>query len=171
MWFFDPTMILLMMIPAAVQYGWFWSMAIGLQDKLPKGMKMNVNLFKVFFIIPLVFLLLYLFFMVSFFGNIENLENLENLEYLENFDNFGLVLFGFFMMFILSLFSMFCAFYQFWFIAKTIKSAQLQREADFGDFVGEFFLVWFYPIGVWILQPVVNRLLDPLPPEVKKIEG
>jgi hypothetical protein len=30
----------------------------------------------------------------------------------------------------------------------------------FKDFVGEFFLVWFFPIGVWILQPTINKLED-----------
>lgn len=158
------TMVLLMMIPAAIQYAWFYSMAVGLQKKLPEGMTMKVNLFKAFFIIPIVYLLLYLLFMVSLFGNIENLENLENFENFENFNNIGLIIFGIMFFVGISLFVTFCAFYQFWFIAKTIKSAQLKKEAVFSEFVGEFFLVWFYPIGVWILQPMVNKLIndDPL---------
>lgn len=154
------TFIFLMMIPAAIQYAWFWSMAVGLQKKLPEGMKMKVNMFKVFFIIPIVYLLIYMLFMVTFFGNIENLENMEDLEY---FDNIGLFFFGIMFFIGISLFVVFCTFYQFWFIAKTIKSAQLKREAVFSDFVGEFFLVWFYPIGVWILQPMVNKIIDEEP--------
>ena len=55
----------------------------------------------------------------------------------------------------LHLFSMFCIFYL---IAKTIKTAELQRKVGFGDFAGEFFLLWFYFIGIWINQPKVNKL-------------
>lgn len=162
-------MILLMMIPAIVQYAWFWSMAIGLQKKLPEGMSMRVNLFKAFFIIPIVYGLLYMAFFIGFMGNIENLEN---LDYLEESDFFAPFILGFMFFFSISLFIMFCAFYQFWFIAKTIKSAQLQREAVFSEFVGEFFLVWFYFIGVWILQPMVNKLVEEesSSPDIKRQE-
>lgn len=67
----------------------------------------------------------------------------------------------------LSLFVTFCAFYQYWFIAKTIKTAELQRDVKFSEYVGEFFLVWFYPIGVWILQPTINKLVAEDKPELK----
>jgi len=53
---------------------------------------------------------------------------------------------------------MFRIFYSMYFVAKTIKTAELQRKVGFGDFVGEFFLLWFYFIGVWIVQPKVNKL-------------
>jgi len=58
----------------------------------------------------------------------------------------------------LHLFSMFCIFHTIYFVAKTIRTAELQRVVTFGDFAGEFFLLWFYIIGIWIIQPKVNRL-------------
>jgi hypothetical protein len=30
----------------------------------------------------------------------------------------------------------------------------------FRDFAGEFFLVWFYPVGVWIIQPKINKMIE-----------
>lgn len=60
----------------------------------------------------------------------------------------------------LHLFSMFCIFYCLYFVAKTIKTAELQRETAFSDFVGEFFLIWFFPIGIWFIQPRVNQLAE-----------
>jgi hypothetical protein len=150
------TLLVLMIIPVAIQYAWFWSMAIGLQKKLPQGMKMNVGLFKAFFIIPVLYFLFYILFMISLFSNIENLEQLEHME---DFGNLGWFIGGIFIFISLTLFIAVCTFYQYWFIAKTIKSADLNKEAKFGGFVGEFFLVWFYPIGVWILQPMVNRII------------
>ena len=45
-------------------------------------------------------------------------------------------------------------------MAKTIKTAEQKRKLDFGDFAGEFFLMWFFMIGVWILQPKINRMSE-----------
>lgn len=41
--------------------------------------------------------------------------------------------------------------------AKTIKTVELQKKVTFSDFAGEFFLLWFSPIGIWILQPKINK--------------
>ncbi len=153
------SLILLMLIPISIQYAWFWSMAIGLQKKLPEGMRMNENLFKVVYVLPIVFILLYFLFLSFLFGNIDQVEKW-HWHFLEEGENIGFIVFGFFAFFLLSLFMVFCVFYQYWFIAKTIKSAQLQKEAVFSEYVGEFFLVWFYPIGVWILQPTINKLME-----------
>ena len=46
------------------------------------------------------------------------------------------------------------------FAAKTMKSVELGRTAKFGDYVGEFFLIWFSIIGYWVLQPRLNRLIE-----------
>jgi len=44
------------------------------------------------------------------------------------------------------------------FTAKMLKSAEIQAEAVISDYLGDFFLVWFYPIGIWILQPRIHKL-------------
>ena len=54
----------------------------------------------------------------------------------------------------------FCVLYIMYFAAKSIKTAQLKRKVKFGDFVGDFFLLWMYPIGVWIEQPIINKIVD-----------
>jgi hypothetical protein len=58
----------------------------------------------------------------------------------------------------LHLFSMFCIFYCLYFNAKALKIVEWQRPVTFSDFAGEFFLIWFFPIGIWIIQPRINRL-------------
>ena len=60
----------------------------------------------------------------------------------------------------LHLFSMFCILYSLYFVAKTFKTVELQREVTFSDFAGEFFLIWFYPIGIWIVQPKINKMVE-----------
>jgi hypothetical protein len=54
--------------------------------------------------------------------------------------------------------AMFCIFYLLRFASKTLALAETGRPVSFYDYAGPFFLMWFYPIGVWIVQPRVNRL-------------
>jgi len=58
------------------------------------------------------------------------------------------------------LFSMFCIFYCMYFIAKEFKSVEVQKPVTFSDFAGEFFLLWFFPVGIWILQPRINKIFQ-----------
>ena len=128
-----------------VFFGWFWSIAIGLQKNIPDEIEMKVKRFKALFIIPLVYTIAFMMLIGGLFS--------------------GMFTYGFsnstwFLVIILPLhlFSMFCIFHTIYFVAKTIRTAELQRVVTFGDFAGEFFLLWFYIIGIWIIQPKVNRL-------------
>ena len=63
----------------------------------------------------------------------------------------------------LHLFSMFCIIHTIYFVAKAYKIAETQRAVTFSDFVGEFFLAWFFIIGVWIMQPKINTMVNEQP--------
>lgn len=63
----------------------------------------------------------------------------------------------------LHLLSMGGIFYSLYFVARTLKTVELQRPVGFGEFLGEFFLIWFFPIGVWLIQPRINRLFSGQP--------
>ncbi|MFT5819382.1 MAG: hypothetical protein ACI8ZM_000605 [Crocinitomix sp.] len=67
---------------------------------------------------------------------------------------------GFLILFIvvMHLLSMFSIFYCIYFCTKTLKSIELGRNITFGDYAGEFFLIWFFVIGIWIIQPKINNL-------------
>ena len=54
---------LMMILFIGVLFGWFWSIAVGLQYKVPEGVKMNVGRFKIFFFSPLIYIFLFLFFL------------------------------------------------------------------------------------------------------------
>jgi hypothetical protein len=129
--------------------GWQWSVAIGLQKIVPAGIKMKVTKFKIFFFIPVIYISLILIFV--FFALSANFPNAETFNP-EFFIAFAVIV-------PLHLFSMFCLFYCIYFVAKTLKTVELQREVSFNDFVAEFFLIWFYPIGVWIIQPKINKMI------------
>ncbi|TLM91175.1 hypothetical protein [Hymenobacter jeollabukensis] len=59
----------------------------------------------------------------------------------------------------LHLLSMAGIFYVLRFVAKALKAVEYQRPVEVGDYLGEFFLLWFFPAGIWVIQPRINRLL------------
>ena len=136
---FIPLILLLFM---GIFFGWFWSVAIGLQTKLPEGLNMKVKKFKILFFTPLVYIL---FISVIILTSVIN----------------GGINPAFFAIIVpLHLFSMFCMFYTLYFVSKTFKTVELQRETNFSDFAGEFFMLWFFPIGIWIVQPKINKIVE-----------
>jgi len=145
---------LMMVVFMGALFGWMWSVAMGLQKTLPAGVTMKTTQFKIFFFIPLVYICLFSFFITSVMSSFMSGSFLHGGQP-------DMTIFYFFpIIFPLHLFAMFCIFYCLYFVAKTIKTAELQKEATFSDFVGEFFLIWFHFIGIWILQPRINKLVE-----------
>lgn len=155
----DPTIMfnymklfpIIMLVFMGIFFGWFWSVAIGLQSKVPENVKMKIKKFKVFFFIPMIYILLITLFMLISMNGL-----------MTNGTEPGGAIIGFLFAIIvpLHLFSMFCIFYSLYFVAKTFKTVELQREVSFSDFVGEFFLIWFFPIGIWFIQPKINKMIE-----------
>jgi len=63
----------------------------------------------------------------------------------------------------LHLFAMYCMFYDLYFVSKSLALIETGDLASFYDYAGSFFLLWFFPIGIWYIQPRINRLYA-LPP-------
>jgi hypothetical protein len=58
----------------------------------------------------------------------------------------------------LHVFAMICMFYLLYFVSKSLVLGETGKPASFYDYAGPFFLLWFFPAGIWIVQPRVNRL-------------
>lgn len=128
--------------------GWFWAMGKNLAAKLPPGVTMNVNRLKGFLLVPAIyFLLVILLVEIAATGEID-----------PSYDMIPFYVAGLVLMILLHLFSVFCIFYAVYFITKSYKSILLGREAEVGDYIGEFFLLWFWFVGVWIIQPKINEM-------------
>ena len=56
--------------------------------------------------------------------------------------------------------AMVAIFYAFYFIAKSLASIEKGEEANLNDWAGYFFMLWFYPIGIWFFQPRINRYFE-----------
>jgi len=137
---------IMMILFIGLFFGWFYALGTNLHKKLPETATMNLTKFKVFLLIPVVYMLFLSVFMFGMFSNISTGGQ-------PNPAIFALIV-------PLHLFSMFCIFYCLYFNAKALKTVEWQRPVTFSDFAGEFFLIWFFPIGVWIIQPRINKLFD-----------
>jgi len=140
---------ILIAIITFIRYSWNLSVGIKLQDKIPTELKIKTGMFKILWSLSLLYNLLIsflLFLIISGFSP----QKVMDASW-----------FAFFPLFILlfSFISIFCAFYCMYIIARTIKTAEIQRAARFDDFIGEFFLIIFFPIGIWFIQPRINKIL------------
>ncbi|MDB5228853.1 MAG: hypothetical protein JWN78_3046 [Bacteroidota bacterium] len=139
-----PVMMILFM---GFFFGWFYALGTNLYNKLPETVTMNLSLFKIFIFIPVAYMLFLCVFLFGIFSNL-----LTGKE--PNIAIFILII-------PLHLFSMFCMFYSLYFVAKALKAVEWQKPVTFSDFAGEFCMIWFFPVGIWIIQPRINKLFDP----------
>lgn len=144
----------IMIIMTGILYGWQWSIATGLQHKLPKGITMKIKKFKIFFFCHVIYIVLISCAIPIFVNYVTELA-LHN-----SAPNIPAIALTLVLIIPLHFFAIFCILYSMYFIAKTIKTVELQREVVFSDFVGEFFLIWFFPIGIWFIQPRINRIIQ-----------
>jgi hypothetical protein len=132
-------------------FGWFWSIAIGLQKQIPENIIMKTKKFKIFFFIPIVYIICISFYIGITFSGIMQNGTEPSVGFIGGM--VGVIV-------PLHLLSMFGIFYSMYFVAKTFKTVELQKQVSFGDFAGEFFMLWFYFIGIWILQPKINKMAE-----------
>jgi hypothetical protein len=160
--FKDPAMLflvfpLILLLYMAGFFSWFYTLGTNLNRRLPDTVQMNLRKFKILLSIPIVYILLICIFLFGLFKNLAEMAASGSTD-LAAFSalqpSWALVA----LIIPLHFFSIFCIFYSLYFIAKSLKVAEGQRAVVFNDFAGEFFLIWFFPIGVWILQPRINRL-------------
>lgn len=134
-----------------VMFGWFWAIAAGLQGKIPDGTKINLKWFKISFWYCVAYLPLFCAFMWYMMASL--------------FTTLTPPPFGmgatFFLIMPLHMLATFGLFYCMYIVAKIVKTVELQRPAGFGEFAAEFFMIWFYFIGVWMIQPRVNDMIKP----------
>ncbi len=125
--------------------GWFYVLGTNLQQKLPTKLqgKMKLKFFK----FNLAFPLIYIATIVAGIGAIT----------IGEFNPTASAV-----LFILPahFYAMFCMFYSLYFVAKSLLAAEEGQFVGFDKFAGPFFLLWFYPVGVWFLQPRIKKLFD-----------
>ena len=140
-WPFFAAMELLALSLAA----WQWSVGDFLNSTVPLPFRMKPTLFRV----TVLFVPLYLPVFIVF------------LENLNHWRSAALILLSFAIIIPMHLFAFCCQIYSWYFVSKAIVLAENPRPVSFTDYVGYFFAVWLFPVGVWIIQPRINRLYKP----------
>jgi hypothetical protein len=56
------------------------------------------------------------------------------------------------------LLALFCVFFDLNLVSKSLALAEMGRPVSFYDYAGPFFLLWFFPFGIWFVQPRINRI-------------
>ncbi len=144
------------MIPFTLYYlisnlTWYWAVGIRLLKKTPEEIAPKSILFKISIIgVAMVYASVFAV-MIRLFDIISQILN-ETLEPEKILPIAGILL-------ILMLMLLICFTYIFVFTARSIYTAETQEKAKFTNYIAEFFLVWFLPVGVWFLQPRINKIV------------
>jgi hypothetical protein len=127
-----------MAVLAFVGVSWAWSAGIFLNSVLPLELKRKTGFFSFALIYPFVY-------GVVFVKNFILANPPRNPTVL------GLIA-------LQHLFGMFCTIYVIYFVSKSLALAESGHSVSFYEFAGPFFLLFFFPIGIWLIQPRINDL-------------
>ena len=114
--------------------GWMWSMGSFLVSISEPSLKLSIHYFRFAIIFPTLYLLTALPFFLSRNSTVE-----------------AIIL-------PLHLLTMFCLFYVFYFISKSLVIAEKCEAVTFNDYALSLFLLFFSIVGIWLIQPRINRL-------------
>jgi len=121
---------------------WLYKLGIFFFNKTKGISILKLKWFRLNFIIVIMYLIgLYILINVSHY-------NIENFGFVEK---------------IIVMVHIYCAFailYLFYFVSKSIVTFEINEIAKPNKFLGIFFMLWFYPIGLWFLQPRIRKLRE-----------
>ncbi len=126
------------LFPIAILGCWFYAVATRLYEKIPDELKRSLTRFKVFLIFAGTYIVLGWSLMV--FNAIQ-----------AHMWLIALIL-------PMHIFAMFCILYVFYYIARSLRTVELGRRVELSDYLGDFVLIWIFPIGIWIIQPKINKI-------------
>jgi len=117
-----------------------------LYTRLPVEHDLSIKRFNFHFFFPLIYLLIVY---IVFKGGYEIHQ--------DNYKNYGWSLA---VIIPLHVFTMYCLFYVIWFIGKAIATIEQNKVVAFDNYAGNFFLLWFFPIGVWFMHPKIRKIFS-----------
>jgi len=125
----------------AVFLAWFWTVGIFLNRKIPGG----IRPYSSFFRFGIVYNSIYYILFYVLFKSLSSSSDSISISPL---------------IFLFHIFAMICMFYMIYFVAKNLVIVEQNRNITFSDFAGPFFLIWFFPIGIWFIQPRINMIFQ-----------
>jgi len=140
-----------------VVYGWLWVVGSKLEVVVPADSS-KMAAYKGVIIVPFFTLVAFLVFwaIVPFLFSLKLPSSAEML-YL--FMTGAVVIQCFFIISFL-----FC----FYFLAIMLKQNEVMDYVEFKESLKEFFLILFLPVGIWIIQPIVNKTLGKASADIER---
>lgn len=138
---------IIILIYLAVFFGWMWNVTNTHQGKIKAEIRKDLKWFNRLIYVPIIFFMTIMLYMTYLINQMLNSDTLPDYSFVV-----PLVI----LQFIAVIFSFYCIYVA----ARNFKLAETQRDVTIGDFIGEFVLIWFFPIGIWFLQPKVNDLIE-----------
>jgi len=123
-----------------VLFGWMFSIGSWANSRLPQARRRSPLPYALGLAIPLVYLLMYIFL------------------YIPELQQGGAPRRPPPWLLPMHMLSLAGIFYGLWYTARQLKSLQENEAADFLIFSSTFFLLFIFPLGVWLVQPGVNDL-------------
>jgi hypothetical protein len=146
-----PYFFIIMAISMFFYFGWIWTIGNELFQKNANHipLKLSLKTYNLLMMLIVVFYFMYFLFLTMVFKEFRS--------FIDSPVTFLLIWFS---MLILSLGAMFCHFYFIFFVSKLLKSIETKKEALFSDYILDYILILFFPIGVWFIQPRINKLFE-----------
>jgi hypothetical protein len=117
---------------------WILSVGLGLLKYIPEELRPNPRWFRVAFSMPIIY--------VAFI--------MPKVLFQSNLDSFLPLLIPFHLITMVSI--VYCIF----FIGRNIHLVHYKSKLEQFEIVGYIMLIMFYPIGIWILQPRINKAVQ-----------
>lgn len=137
------------LIAQLVIYFWLWNIGKLLFNKLPFFISKEYAVFKWLIIIPAAISLLIFIFLLS--GAF--ILGMGYFSYSSTLFSSMIIILPLWGLLLLS--KLYC----FYFAAKVLKSSEQHRNVRGVEILNDFMLLVFFPIGIWIIQPRLNKLM------------
>ena len=135
---------LISIFPGTVQVGWIYAIGVSMHTLLPQNLKPAILYFKISCLVILLGIIFADFYSTFFINH--NIYELF-LSHLWIFIPISLYLFWSYL-------------YIFMFTARMVESAIEGKLVKRSDSLKVFWWFWFFPIGIWYIQPSVQRVLN-----------
>jgi hypothetical protein len=127
---------------------WLYAACIRLSRHLPEGMSTSTNRFRIALLFPALYVLSGFITNLSYFTGI-------GLGWITDNENRMMTFFK-----ILLIVSALGLFYTMYHMARLLKTVEYRHSVRVGDFIGDFFQIWFFPFGIWNIQARLNDIVD-----------
>lgn len=132
-------MPLIMLIFIGIYLLWFWSLGTELNKIVPEGIRLKASRFKFGIKFCAIYIVAFqMFFIATANGN-----------------SFGVLMS---IILILHIVAIYFMFYSIYFISKNLVAFENHENDKSASSKGTFFLMWFFPLGIWFVQPRINKM-------------